>query len=358
MVDARIKKLAGILVNYSVDIKKGDEIMVSGGEEAKPLLLEIARLIIKKEAYPILNVSLSGFSYVYFKNATEEQLKHYPKIAAYEIKNTKGIISIGSEYNTRELSNINPRRIGMRKRATKSLHDMIMKKNNWVICEYPTNALAQDADMSLHEFENFLYKATNIDWKKEEKRQLKLKKIVDKTDRVRIVGKDTDITFSIKGRLARTCCGKFNMPDGEVFTSPVENSVEGHVSYTYPVIKDGREVDGVQLWFSKGKVIKAKAKKNEKFLKETLKTDKGSNILGEFGIGMNYNIKKFIKQILFDEKIGGTIHLALGQGFEETLSKNKSAIHWDMIKDLRRGGEIYFDGKLIQKDGKFRFKLD
>ena len=357
MVDARIKKLAGILVNYSVDIRKGDEIMVSGGEEAKPLLLEIARLIIKKEAYPILNVSLSGFSYVYFKNATEEQLKHYPKIAAYEIKNTKGIISIGSEYNTRELSNINPRRIGMRKRATKFLHDMIMKKNNWVICEYPTNALAQEADMSLNEFENFVFKAMNRDWKGEEKRQQKLKKLMDKTDRVRIVGKDTDINFSIKDRPAKTCAGKFNMPDGEVFTSPVEDSAEGYIRYTYPIIKDGREVDDVMLWFSKGKVIKAKAKKNERFLKETLQTDKGSTRLGEFGIGFNYGIKRFIKNILFDEKIGGTIHLALGQGFKETLSKNKSAIHWDMIKDLRRGGEIYFDGKLIQKDGKFIVKL-
>ncbi len=357
MVDARIRKLANILVNYSIKIKKGDVISVSGGEKAKPLLLEISKLILKKGAFPRLNVGLEGSSYIYFKYASEEQLKHSPKITMYETKNTQGSISIGSEYNTRELSNINPKKITIRRKTIKPIQDLIIKKENWVICEYPTNALAQEADMSLHEFENFVFKATNINWEEEEKKQIKLKKLMDKTDRVRIVGKDTDLSFSIKNRPAKTCAGRYNMPDGEVFTGVVEDSTEGFIRYTYPVIKDGREVDDVMLWFSKGKVIKAKAKKNERFLKEVLKIDKGAKRIGEFGVGMNYGIKKFIKNILFDEKIGGTIHLALGMGYPETLSKNKSAIHWDMIKDLRKGGEIYFDGKLIQKDGKFTVKL-
>jgi len=357
MVDARIKKLANILVNHSIKIKKGDVIEVSGGEKAKPLLLELSKLILKKGALPRLNVGLEGSSYVYFKYASEEQLKQFPKIAMYEVKNTQGTISIGSEYNTRELSNISPKKIAIKRRVIKPIQDLIIKKNNWVICEYPTNALAQEADMSLHEFEDFLFKATNVDWNKEEKKQKKLKKLLDKTDKVKIIGNDTDISFSIKGRPARTCSGKFNMPDGEVFTSPIENSTEGYIRYSYPIIKDGREVDDVRLWFKKGKVVKATAKKNEKFLKETLKTDPGAKRLGEFGIGLNYKLKKFIKNILFDEKIGGTIHLALGMGFEETKARNKSAIHWDMIKDLRKGGEIYFDGKLIQKNGKFSFKI-
>jgi aminopeptidase len=357
MADSRIKRLAKILTEYSVDIKKGDIISINSGVEAKSLVLEVAKLILKKGAIPRINLSLEEYPYIFFKHAKDEQLKRFPKITLYEVKNSDGFISIGTEYNTRELTNINPKKLAIKRRASKPVQDLIMKKKNWVICEYPTNALAQEADMSLNEFENFVFKATNRKWNEEEKKQIKLKKLMDKTDRVRIVGKDTDITFSIKDRPAKTCAGKFNMPDGEVFTSVVEDSTEGYIRYTYPVIKDGREVDDVQLWFSKGKVIKAKAKKNERFLKETLNTDKGSKTIGEFGVGFNYGIKKFIKNILFDEKIGGTIHLALGQGYEETLSKNKSAIHWDMIKDLRKGGEIYFDGKLIQKDGKFVVKL-
>ncbi len=355
MADSRIVKLAKILTDYSVEIKKGDIITINSGVEAKSLVLEVAKNILKKGAIPRINLELEEYPYLYYKYAKEDQLKHFPKITMYEVKNTQGFISIGTEYNTRELSNIHPKKIAIKRKVTKPIQELILKKKNWVICEFPTHALAQEADMSLNEFEKFVFKATNKNWKEEEKNQIKLKKLMDKTDRVRIVGKDTDLSFSIKDRPAKTCSGKFNMPDGEVFTSVVEDSTEGYIRYTYPVIRDGREVDDVRLWFSKGKVIKAKAKKNERLLKETLKTDKGSKTIGEFGIGFNYGINKFIKNILFDEKIGGTIHLALGQGYEETLSKNNSAIHWDMIKDLRKGGEIYFDGKLIQKDGKFVF---
>ncbi len=357
MVDPRIKKLAKILTEHSVEINKGDIIEINSGSKAKPLILEVAKNILKKGALPRINISLEEYPYIFYKHATKEQLEHFPKITLYEVKNTQGIISIGTEYNTRELSNINPKKISMRRRVSKPIQDLVIKKGNWVICDFPTNALAQEADMSLTEFENFVYNSTNKDWNKEEKKQNKLKKLMDKANKVRIVGKDTDITFSIKGRPAKTCFGKFNMPDGEVFTSVVENSTEGYIRYTYPVIRDGREVNDVKLWFKKGKVIKTKAKKNEGFLKESLNTDKGSKTIGEFGIGFNYGIKKFIKNILFDEKIGGTIHLALGMGYPETKSKNKSAIHWDMIKDLRKGGELYFDDKLIQKDGKFKIKL-
>lgn len=357
MVDARIRRLAKTLTEHSIKIKKGNIIEISGGEKSKPLLLELSKLILKKGALPRLNVGLEGYSYLYFKYASEEMLKRYPKIGMYEAKNIQGCISIGAEYNTRELTNINPKKISIRRRATKPLQDLILKKDNWVICEFPTNSLAQEADMSLHEFEDFLFKATNVDWKKESKKQDKLKKILDKGKKVRIIGEDTDITFSIKGRQGIKCDGTRNMPDGEVFIAPVETSTEGHIRYTYPAIFGGREVDNVKLCFKKGKVVKATADKNERFLKETIKTDKGSCYLGEFGIGVNYNIKKFIKNILFDEKIGGTIHLALGMAYKEGGGKNESALHWDMIKDLRKGGEFYIDGKLIQKNGKFTFKL-
>lgn len=357
MISPQIKKLADILVNYSIEVKKGYVIKVNCGIKAQDLGLEVCRLILKKGAVPRFTLIPRNYAYLYYKNAKDYQLKHFPKIAFYEAKNIDGTISIGAEHNTRELTNINPKKIATRQRVTQKISQIILKQNNWVICEAPTNALAQDADMSLEEFKNFVYSATNIDWKKASKQQDNLKKILDKGKQVRIVAKDTDITFSIDGREGIKCDGHRNMPDGEVFIAPVENTTEGYIKYTYPAIKGGREVNGVYLEFSKGKVVKATATKNERFLKEMINTDKGSGYIGEFGIGVNYSIKKFIKQILFDEKIGGTIHLALGMAYKEGGGRNESAIHWDMIKDLRKGGAVYIDGKCIQKNGKFTFKL-
>jgi aminopeptidase len=357
MADPRVKKLAEILVNYSIKIKKGDLIELNFGIDAKELVLEVYKLILKKRAYPIVHAGVQGFTYTYYKNASQEQLARFPKLAMIEAKMAHGSINVGAAYNTKELTRINPKKIAIRRKITKRIHDEYIKKDNWVICEFPTNSLAQDAEMSLEEFEDFVYTATNQDWKKESKKQIKLKKTLDKGKQVRITAEDTDLTFSIKGRESIMCDGHRNMPDGEVFIAPVENSTEGYIKYTYPAIRGGREVSGIFLRFHKGKVVEVKAEKGEAFLKEMIKTDKGSSKLGEFGIGVNYNIKQFIKQILFDEKIGGTVHLALGMAYPQGGGRNKSAVHWDMIKDLRRGGKLFIDGKLIQKNGKFTFKL-
>jgi aminopeptidase len=357
MVDPRAVKLADILVNYSIKVKKGDVIQVSGGVEAQPLIIEVCKNILLKGAVPYLTVQMPGFAFNYYKYATEEMLKIYPKIAEFTAKEIAGSIGIGTEYNTKELTTIDSKKLTIRRKITKPISEIHLKKNNWVICEYPTNALAQDAEMSLDEFEDFAYGATNLDWAEESKKQDELKKILDKGKRVRIIGKDTDIQFSIKGRTAIKCDGHRNMPDGEVFMAPVETDITGHVAYSFPAIRDGKEVDGIRLSFEKGRVVKYSATKNESLLKAAIETDKGSNTLGEFGVGVNFGIKKFIKQILFDEKIGGTIHLALGMAYKEGGGKNDSAIHWDMIKDLKDGGEIWVDDKLIQKNGKFTFKF-
>lgn len=357
MADPRTKKLADILVNYSIKIKKGDMIELNFGVDAKELALECYKLILKKGAYPAVHAGVPGFAYAYYKNASKEQLEHFPKMAMIEAKMAAGSINIGAAHNTKEMTRINPKKVTIRRKVTKPVSDVFIKQNNWVICEFPTNALAQDAEMSLEEFEDFVYSACLRDWAKDSKKQDKLKKILDKGKEVRITAEDTDLRFSIAGRQGIKCDGKRNMPDGEVFIAPVENTTEGHIKYTYPIIYGGREVDGVSLKFHKGKVIEAKAEKGEKFLKEMIKTDKGSCRLGEFGIGVNQGIKQFIKQILFDEKIEFTIHLALGMAYPEGGGKNKSAIHWDMIKDLRRGGTFFIDGKPIQKNGKWLIKL-
>ena len=358
MKDPRVVKLAEILTNHSINIKKGDLIEVNTAIGAQPLALEIMKNILKKGAYPKMNVGLPGAHYTYFKYANDEQLNHFPELAKIEAEKFDGSIGIGAPVNTKELSNIDPAKIATRRKVTKEISDIHLKKDNWVIFQYPTLAMAQDADMSLEEFEDFVFDACLDDWDAMGKKQTKLKKMFDDGNEVRIVGKDTDLTFSIKSRECMKCFGTRNMPDGEVFLAPVEDTTEGYISYSYPTIMGGREIDGIKLWFEKGKVVKATATKNEEFLLKMLETDKGAKYIGEFGIGMNYKITKFVKQILFDEKIGGTIHLALGMAYKEGGGKNESALHWDMIKDLRDGGKIILDGKVVQENGKFTFKLE
>ena len=230
----------------------------------------------------------------------------------------------------------------------------------WNVTLFPTDALAQDADMALAEFEDFVYGACLCDqpdpvaaWQEVARKQQILVDWLAGKSEVHLVGPDTDLTVGIAGRSFVNCCGDKNMPDGEVFTGPEETKVNGHVCFSFPAIYQGREVSGIRLWFEDGVVVKSSAAKNEAFLTQMLDTDEGARRLGEFAFGTNFGIQRFIKSILFDEKIGGTVHMALGGGYPETGSTNRSAIHWDMICDLRDGGEVTVDGELFAKDGKY-----
>ncbi len=352
MTDPRIKEVARILVEYSNEIKKGDKVGIDAPIEAIPLVKEIYKLCLQKGAYPKTSLGIPGLTKIYYDNVSQEQLEHFPDLKMYETKYTDAFFSIGGPSNTRELTNVDPKKIAFRSKITNPISEEVLKKR-WVIFYYPTNAQAQEADMSLEEFEDFVYSATIQDWKKIAKDQDKLKKILDKGKEVRIVGKNTDIKFSIEGREAVKGDGKNNMPCGEVFIAPKEKTTEGHIEFSFPAIRAGREVDGIKLKFKEGKVIEASAVKGEKYLKECLEMDTGAKYLGEFGIGFNKNIKEFVKNILFDEKILGTIHLALGRAYKEGGGTNESALHWDMIKDLRQDGKIIVDGKTIQENGKF-----
>ncbi|MBI2140493.1 aminopeptidase [Candidatus Woesearchaeota archaeon] len=355
MPDPREAKLAHLLVNYSINVKKDSIIRIFSGIEAKSLVLEICREVLKKGAAPRLDIDLPGFAYTYYKYAPENVLKMYPKIAEFEAEQCDGFLGIYCSRNTKELSNTDPEKTAMRRRITKPISEIQLKKNNWCIFDYPTDALAQDAEMSLEEFEDFVYGACLVDYDAMTKLEEKQKTILDKGKEVRIVGPNTDLKFSIDGRDGILCNGHRNMPDGEVFIAPVESTTEGFIEYDFPAIYMGREVEGVRLVFKDGKVVKATAKKNEEFLNKMLEMDKGARFLGEFGWGDNFGIRKFVKQILFDEKIGGTIHLALGMAYKEGGGKNDSALHWDMIKDLRKQGTLFVDGKAVMKDGKFLF---
>ena len=353
MVDTETAKTAKIIVEHSAKIKKGDYVQIIADYDAKDIVLELYRLALLKGAYPKPHISLPGISYTYYKYATEKQLRHFPKVAMYEMKNSDVVIMIGATRNTKELANIDPKRVAARQRVIEPIFRHRTEKTRWVIFYYPTPALAQEAGMSFQEFEEFTFRATNVDYGAMERQQEKLKKLLDDGNTVRIVAKNTDLKFSIKGRKGIKCCGQYNLPDGEVFTSPVENTAEGHIEFSYPALYQGREVEGIRLEFRKGKAVKATASKNQAFLRKVLETDKGAKYIGEFGIGTNYKLNRFVKNILFDEKLGGTIHLAMGMAYKEAGGRNKSAIHWDILADMKRGGRLYIDGKLIQKNGKF-----
>src|SRR3972149_9496304 len=354
MPEPRTVNLADILVNYSLKVKKGERVLINSSSElAKPLVLEVYRKVLEAGGHPSVNIAFEEMSNIFYNIATKEQLLDFPKAKFFEAKSVDCVVNIRASVNKRALSNIDSKKIAGRSKVLKSISEVIVNEKRWVLCNFPTNALAQETDMSLEEYEDFLYGATNINWDKVKKEEMKLKKVLDKGKIVRIVGRDTDLIISIKGRKAIPCYGERNMPDGEVFLSPIENSAEGEIYYDLPAIYQGKEVLGIRLRFKQGKVVDASAEKNEKFLIAMLDTDKGARYLGELGIGTNYGIKHFSKDILFDEKIGGTVHLAVGRSYKDAGGKNESAIHWDMIKDLRAGGAIYVDGRMIQKDGKF-----
>lgn len=356
LVDPRVTKLAETLVNHSTKVKRGDKVKIVAGFGARPLVTELYRLLVKKGAAEIrLNFNYYELAEIYYKNASKTQVKTFPEIEMQEMKQVDCYIGIRSSSNTRGLTGVDASLISERRKVIRPILDWRVDKTRWVITNYPTEALAQEADMSLNDYENHVFGAVNVNWKKNQREQEKLRRLVDRTRKVRIVGPGTDLILNITGRKSVNAGGEHNMPDGEVFTSVVENSAKGYISYTYPALYMGREYHDIRIEFKNGKVVKAEASKGEKDLNKILDMDKGARFIGELGLGNNYKIKRFTKDILFDEKIGGSIHIALGKGYKETLSKNKSALHWDMIKDLRKGGEIWFDDKLVQKDGKWVF---
>lgn len=352
-MDPRIAKLAKIVVRYSTKVKKGDRVSIYGSEDSIPLVKAVYKEVILAGGIARCNVSFNGQAYTYYKNASAEQIKNFPEIDWYAIQHTDVVIYVKAGNNKKELTNVDHKKVAMRSKVTKKINDYRVNKTRWCLVPYPTAAYAQDADMSLEEFSDYVFGCTNVDYAAMTKKWDKLKRIVDKGSEVHIKGKETDLRFSIKGRVAIGTQGDYNIPDGEVFTAPVENSAEGHILFDMPAVYGNNEVNMVRLWFKKGKCVKATAEKNEKFLKTMLDMDSGSRYLGEFGIGVNFKIDRFIKDILFDEKIGGTIHLALGQSYKWCKGVNKSALHWDMIKDLRKGGQFSIDGKVIMKNGRF-----
>ncbi|MCX5998035.1 MAG: aminopeptidase [Chloroflexi bacterium] len=365
MTDPRIEKLAELLVNYSVAVRSGDRVCIEGDASAEPLLKAVYVRVLHAGGHPIMEISLPGMEELFYRHASEEQLQHIPEPRQMIMEKYDVRIVIEATENTKSLSGVDPARIVLRQRARAGLMNTFMRRSasgemRWTLAIFPTNSYAQDAEMSLTDYEDFVYGACLPDmndpvgyWQAFSQKQQKIVDRLKGKKQAHVIGPETDLRLSIDGRVFVNCDGHANMPDGELYTGPVEDSVDGHVLFSYPAIYAGHEVTGVRLWFERGRVVKATAEKNEEFLLRTLDTDAGSRRVGEFAIGTNESITRFTRQILFDEKTGGSFHLALGAGYPETGSKNESAIHWDMICDRRQGGEIRINDKPFYRDGRF-----
>jgi aminopeptidase len=369
-MDPRVDKVAEVLVNYSTEVKPGDLVMIHTYEPlAEPLALAVYKHILLAGGNAIFRMGPGDYTAaaeILYRYGNDSQLDFMDPTFYWLMANIDVRMALRAPVNTRALTNVDAAKVSRYQKAQAPTQRTFMDRQGrgelrWAVTQFPTIAAAQDADMSLTDYEDFVYGACMVHlddpveyWKAKSAEQQRLVDWLSGHDQVEVKGENIDLTLSIKDRIFMNADGKRNFPDGEIYTGPVEDSVNGWVKFTYPAIKDGREVEGHELVFEDGKVARATARKGEDFLNAILNTDPGSRFLGEFAIGTNENIQQFTRNILFDEKIGGTVHMAVGAGYPNTGSVNQSAIHWDMICDMRSGGEIRVDGELFYQDGVFK----
>jgi aminopeptidase len=354
MYQSEWQKLAEILVNYSTNTKKGDKVQITMMEtETFPLARAVYSEAVKAGAYPNIEFQSAYLERDLMLYGSDEQLEWVPELQSFGMEWADVYIGLRGARNPHEFSNIPSEKIVAHRRAMGKVSAMRNHVNQWVLVRVPNESFAQQAETSLDEMMDFFFNATLIDWEAETARYQEVQKVYQNAQMVRIVGKNTDIKFSTQGRKYIVADGHFNMPDGEIFTSPVENSAEGEIYFEFPGVYAGQFAKGIHLEFSAGRIVKATAETNEALLNQLIKMDEGAQYIGEFGIGLNYGIDRFCYDILYDEKIGGTIHLALGRGFEICKGINHSALHWDLIKDLRQEGQIFLDNQIIFENGKY-----
>jgi len=366
MSDPRVARLADLLVNYSLELQPGQQVRIDGSTVAAPLVTEVYRYALRAGAHPRTRIEVEGLDVIAVGESSEEQLVFVSDLDRQEVEQLEAVITIWGDRNTRSLTQADPnkvsRRIGSRRQLTNRLWERIEAgEAKWVGTRFPTNAHAQDAEMSLPEYEEFVFGACHVrdgedaaaHWRATSTDLNARARELATFRELRIVGPDTDLRLNVEGRGWIGADGKLNMPDGEIFTSPVESETEGEIRFSFPAIFHGRSVEDVRLRFEGGCVVAAEAKTANDYLQSLLDMDEGSRILGEFAFGLNYEIDRFTRDILFDEKIGGTVHLALGASFKKVGGENDSGLHWDMICDLRADGEVYADGELVWKAGHF-----
>jgi aminopeptidase len=366
MPDPRVAKLADLLVNYSLELRSGQVLRIDGGTVAVPLVTELYREALRAGGNPRARVVIEELDVIDVEDSSDEQLTFVSEIERFEIENIDALVTIWADRNTRAFSQADPQRVSRRIASRRVLNNRYWERIDegearWVGTRFPTDAHAQDAEMSLAGYEDFVYGACHVcygedpvaHWREVSVELNARVRELETFHELRILGPDTDLRLGVEGRSWLAADGKLNMPDGEIFTSPLETETNGEIRFSFPAIFRGRGVEDVRLRFEDGRVVHAEAAEGDDYLQSLLAMDEGSRILGEVAFGLNYEIDRFTRDILFDEKIGGTMHLALGSGFKKLGSQNESGLHWDLICDLRADGEVYADGELVWRAGQF-----
>ena len=360
MKDERFERYADLLLDTCIEVQPGWEVLVVGHPQSRALLDEIGAGLARRGAYCVFQLAfgnvIGAADRSWSREASLELVSQPSKLQSHLFENCDAIVAVQAPENTRDGSSIDPEKLNAGRAAyLPAMRRMISHEVPWVGCQYPTPALAQEAGMATDEFADFLFGACLLDWKAEKERMRQYADRFDAAEEVRIVGDRTDLRLGIADRKMEVDAGGANMPGGEFFCSPVEDSAQGEIFFgEFPAVYAGRELTGLRLRFEGGRVLDASADTHEDFLIETLDADEGARRLGELGIGCNPGITRYMKNTLFDEKIDGTIHLALGFGFPNLGGKNESALHWDIVKDLRDGGRIELDGEVVQESGAWR----
>ena len=367
MNDCRLSRMSLVLVRYSLNVQPGNLVAIHGGAEAIPLLREVYRESLRAGGHPELIIGLEEAREIDVKEANEAQLNFVSPVTQLINERFDCLLYIDAETNTRRLSRVNPLRVAKLRKAYEATDTLRTQRAahglvRWCYTQFPTQAYAQNANMSLEDYWEFVCNACKINepdpveqWQMISLQYQKLINWLYGHKEVHIVGENTDLILSIEDRPFLACDGHNNLPDGEIYTSPIENSAQGTIRFTLPTSYDGHGVDDIRLRFEEGRVVEAHAAINEDYLLSMLHIDEGAKRIGEFAFGMNYGIREATRNILYDEKIGGTIHLALGRSYPESGGLNVSALHWDMVCDLRAQGEVLIDGEPFLKNGKYTF---
>jgi aminopeptidase len=365
MSDPRLARLADVVVGYSTSVRPGDIIRIEGSPPSTPLIREMYRAAVRAGGHPTTELIVQETAEDLLLEGTDAQLEWVPIDVRWNVEHGDVLIVIDAPENTKYLSGVDPARMARRVKGREAYQELALQRFGrgvfrWVLCGYPTEASAQDAGMSLVQFEQLVYRAAFLEaddpvasWTAFGQRLDRIGSMLEGKSELRVVAEDTDLKLGVGGRSWVRANGKSNLPDGEVFTGPIETSVEGTIRFSFPAMVRGRSADGVVLRFEAGEVVEAKARRGEEFLTEMIGVDDGARRVGEFAFGLNDEITEYTGSLLLDEKIGGTVHLALGRSVPQTGGENVSALHWDMVCDLRDGGEVYADGELVYRDGAF-----
>lgn len=365
MADPRLLRHAGLVVTRALHVQRGELVLIEATTRAAPLVRELARLVVRAGGHPLTRVAVEGAAETLLLHGSEEQIAWTNPRLIEDAEDVDCRIAVTSSFNTRALTGVDASRLGLATRSRAGIQKRTLERAaagelRWIVTTHPTTAAAQEAGMSLAAYEEFLYGALLVDdpdpvaaWDRLAERIIALGEQLGTVSELRIVGDGTDLTVGVGGRAWIPCAGEANLPDGEVFTGPLETSAEGQIRFSFPGAYRGRAIEDVRLRFRGGEVVEASAAHGQEFLEEMLSLDEGARRVGELAFGLNDGVQRFTGDTLLDEKIGGTMHLALGASYPETGGTNASAVHWDLVCDLRRGGEVYADGQLVYRDGRF-----